>query len=125
MIWTLTQVALGGAIGASARHLANMGALRAFGPGFPIATLAVNVLGSFLIGVLAMVLAAKGGMRFAPFLITGMLGGFTTFSAFSYDALVLWERGLAGQALAYVFGSVLLSLAAVVAGVVLARGMVA
>lgn len=122
MIQTLVSVALGGAIGASLRYLTNVAAMRAFGPGFPWGTVAVNVAGSFLMGALVVVLAHKGGMRFAPFLMTGVLGGFTTFSAFSLDALTLWERGEAGLAAAYVAGSVMVSLAAIVAGMAVARG---
>ena len=123
MLTTLAQVALGGAIGASARYLTSVGAMRLIGPGFPWATLAVNVLGSFLMGVLVVVLAHKSGTRFAPFLMTGILGGFTTFSAFSLDALTLYERGQVGQAGLYVGTSVILSLFAIVAGMALMRGM--
>lgn len=123
MILTLTQVALGGAIGAALRYLTNVGALRLFGPGFPWGTMLANVVGSFLMGVLFVALAQKGGMRAAPFLLTGVLGGFTTFSAFSLDAVTLWERGAAGAALGYVAGSVILSLAALAAGMMMARQM--
>jgi CrcB protein len=121
MITTLSQVALGGAIGAALRYLTNVGALRLFGPGFPVATLVVNVAGSFLMGVLVVVLARKGGNHLAPFLMTGILGGFTTFSAFSLDALTLWERGQTLTAFTYVAASVILSLAAIAAGLALAR----
>jgi len=121
MITTLFQVALGGAIGAALRYLTNVSALRLFGPGFPVATLVVNVVGSFLMGVLVVVLARKGGNHLAPFLMTGILGGFTTFSAFSLDALTLWERGQAASAFTYVAASVILSLAAIAAGLALAR----
>jgi CrcB protein len=121
MIQTLVQVALGGAMGASLRYLTNVGTRRAFGD-FPWGTIVVNVVGSFLMGVLVVVLAQKFGNRFAPFLMTGLLGGFTTFSAFSLDALSLFERGQTGAALGYVLGSVLLSLAAIVGGLALARG---
>jgi len=121
MITTLFQVALGGAIGAALRYLTNVSALRLFGTGFPVATLVVNVVGSFAMGVLVTVLARKGGNHLAPFLMTGILGGFTTFSAFSLDALTLWERGQAASAFTYVAASVLLSLAAIAAGLALAR----
>lgn len=123
MITILPQVALGGAIGASLRYLASVGATRAFGPGFPVATVFVNILGSFLMGMLVVVLAEKGGTRFAPFLMTGLLGGFTTFSAFSLDAVTLYERGQTLLAGGYVIGSVVLSLAALVAGMAVTRGM--
>jgi CrcB protein len=121
MITTLSQVALGGAIGAALRYLTNVGAMRLFGPGFPVATLVVNVAGSFLMGVLVVVLARKGGNHLAPFLMTGILGGFTTFSAFSLDALTLWERGQTLTAFTYVAASVIFSLAAIAAGLALAR----
>ena len=123
MIMTLPQVALGGALGASLRYLTNVAAMRTFGPGFPVATVLVNVLGSFLMGVLVVALAEKGGMRFAPLLMTGVLGGFTTFSAFSLDAVTLYERGQIALAGGYVLGSVILSLAALVAGMAITRGL--
>ncbi len=125
MIQTLLQVALGGAIGASARYMTNVAAMRLAGPGFPWGTVAVNVAGSFLMGVIVVVLAHKDGTRLAPFLMTGVLGGFTTFSAFSLDALTLWERGQTALAVAYVAGSVILSFAAIVAGMAAARGVFA
>ncbi|SEN23148.1 camphor resistance protein CrcB [Pseudorhodobacter antarcticus] len=125
MIPTLFQVALGGAIGASARFLTNAAVMRWIGPGFPYGTMLVNVAGSFLVGVLVVVLAYKSGTRFAPFLMTGVLGGFTTFSAFSLDALTLWERGQGALAGAYVIGSVVASIAALVAGVLTMRGVLA
>ncbi|MDP2741029.1 MAG: fluoride efflux transporter CrcB [Pseudorhodobacter sp.] len=122
MIQTLLSVALGGAIGASSRYLVNVASGRVFGMGFPYGTVIVNVLGSLLMGVLVVVLAHKGGMRLAPFLMTGVLGGFTTFSAFSLDALTIWERGQTALAAGYVLGSVVLSLVGIVAGMALARG---
>lgn len=125
MIQTLLQVAIGGALGASARYLTNVAAMRVLGPGFPWATITVNVLGSFLMGVVVVVLAHKDATRLAPFLMTGVLGGFTTFSAFSLDVLSLWERGETGLAATYVAGSVALSLAAIVAGMVAVRGVFA
>lgn len=121
MFPTLLQVAIGGALGACLRHLANVGAGRTLGPGFPHGTVIVNVLGSVLMGVLVVALSKYGGNRLAPFLMTGLLGGFTTFSAFSLDAVLLWERGEAGLALAYVAGTVCLSLAGITAGLWVAR----
>lgn len=123
MIQTLSLVALGGAIGSAARYLVNVGALHAFGSGFPVATMTVNILGSFGMGALVVALAHLGGQRFTPFLMTGVLGGFTTFSAFSLDAVTLWERGQAMAAAGYVLGSVVLSLAALFAGMAVARGI--
>lgn len=121
MISTLLSVALGGAIGACGRYLTNVGVMRLMGPGFPFGTIVANVLGSFLMGVLVVVLARKGGNDLAPFLMTGLLGGFTTFSAFSLDTLTLFERGALGEAALYVGLSVSLSLAAIALGVLAAR----
>lgn len=120
---TLLQVALGGAIGASARYLTGAAAMRLMGPGFPWGTLAVNIIGSFLMGVLVVVLAHKDATRLAPFLMTGVLGGFTTFSAFSLDTMAIIERGQHSLALFYVGASVLLSLGAIVLAMFLARGL--
>ena len=125
MIWTLSQVALGGALGASARHLTNVGSLRLVGSGFPWATLLVNVMGSFLMGALVVALVQKGGVRFAPLLMTGLLGGFTTFSAFSLDAVALWQRGEPVLAAGYVGGSVGMSIGALLLGMLSLRGVLA
>lgn len=122
MIQTLLSVALGGALGASARYLVNIAALRLAGTGFPWATITVNILGSFLMGALVVVFAQKDLTRLAPFLMTGVLGGFTTFSAFSLDAVALWQRGAVLPAAVYIVGSVSLSLAALLAGMAVARG---
>ncbi len=119
----LLLVALGGAIGSALRHLVNLAALRIAGLTFPWGTIAVNVVGSFVMGLMVEVIArrfgASGELRL--FATTGVLGGFTTFSAFSFDALVLWERGAAIHAAAYVVSSVAISLAALFAGLWLAR----
>lgn len=123
MIWTLLQVALGGAIGASGRFLAGHAALRLVGHGFPWATLAVNVLGSFAMGMVAVYLAERGLMRAAPFLMTGILGGFTTFSAFSLDVVLMMQRAEVGLAVGYSAASVLLSVAGLAAGMALMRGI--
>jgi len=123
MFATLLSVALGGAIGASARYLTNVSVMRLVGPGFPYGTIVTNVLGSFLMGVLLVALARRGGMGYAPFLMTGLLGGFTTFSAFSLDTLTLFERGEPSLAGLYVGASVFLSLAAIAFGVLVTRGV--
>lgn len=120
--FTLFQVAIGGAIGSAARYLVNVASGRLLGTGFPFGTLTVNVVGSFLMGVLVVVLAERSGNRLAPFLMTGCLGGFTTFSAFSLDTLTLYERGQTGLALLYVGVSVMLSLAAIALALHLFRG---
>lgn len=122
-------VFLGAGIGGSLRHGVNLACARAFGTGFPWGTLAVNVAGSFVMGVLAAWLAFRAGEGWSQpmrlFLMTGILGGFTTFSAFSLDAVLLWERGEAGGALAYVAASVILSVAGLVAGLALVRSLAA
>ena len=123
MIMTFLQVALGGALGASGRYLVNVGALRLMGAGFPWATLIVNVIGSLAMGILIVVLAHKDANRLSPLLMTGLLGGFTTFSAFSLDAVTLYERGQVSTAALYVGASVILSLAGLAGGMMLARGV--
>lgn len=120
---TLLQVAVGGAAGAVCRYIAGLSAVRLFGQGFPWGTVFVNVVGSFFMGVLVVVLLHTLDNRFAPFLLTGFLGGFTTFSAFSLDAVTLYERGQVALAAGYVAGSVCLSLVALAAGLVLARSI--
>ena len=116
------QVALGGAAGATARY-AVYRAIPWHGPGFPVATGVVNVAGSLLMGLLAAFMAHRWNSHYAPLLLTGVLGGFTTFSAFSLDAFTLYERGQTGAALTYVVASVVLSLTALVAGLALGRGL--
>ncbi|MDU8912222.1 fluoride efflux transporter CrcB [Aestuariicoccus sp. MJ-SS9] len=124
MSLTLIQVALGGALGAVLRYLTGVAAIRIMGSGFPWGTLTVNIVGSFLMGCLVVVLAHVGGMRHAPLLMTGVLGGFTTFSAFSLDAITIYERGQVALAAGYVAASVVLSLAGLMAGLWAARGWV-
>ncbi len=113
MSQTLPLIALGGAIGSVLRYL------MVTAIGAPIGTLAVNVVGSFAIGVLFVLPGARDGWQL--FLMTGVLGGFTTFSAFSLDTLKLIQSGQTLQAAAYVVGSVALSLAAVALGVALMK----
>ena len=122
MISTLLQVALGGALGASARFLSGL-ALARDASGFPVAILTVNVLGSFLMGLFVVWSLRSGQEALNPFVMTGVLGGFTTFSAFSLEAFTLFERGQPGAALVYVGLSVVLSLAGLAAGVFIARGL--
>jgi len=119
-------VAFGGAFGSVLRYLVGLWTLRSFGPSFPWGTLIVNVTGSFLIGVFAEAIARKFGasVEMRVFLITGILGGYTTFSAFSLDAITLMERGEPVTALIYVTSSVLLSAIAVFAGLALMRAIV-
>lgn len=123
MIGQLLLVALGGAVGASLRHLANFGSLRLFGPGFPWATLGVNILGALLMGLFVEMMARRwgGSPELRLFIATGILGGFTTFSAFSLDAAELYQRGDFILAFVYVAGSVIMSIAALFLGMWLAR----
>jgi CrcB protein len=121
----LLLVALGGAIGASLRHLVNLGSLRLMGPGYPWGTIAVNIIGSFAMGVFIELLARRfnASNELKLFVATGILGGFTTFSAFSLDFAVLWERSAALPALAYAIASVAGSILAIFLGLWLARAV--
>ena len=116
-------VFIGGGIGAALRHAVNVVLGREFGTAFPFHRLFANVTGSLVMGVLA----AYFGLRMGSpqwlrlFLTTGILGGYTTFSTFSLDSIVLWERGQYGWAAAYVVGSVAASLAGVLLGAMLVR----
>ena len=116
-------VFLGAGVGGTLRHLTNLVTLRALGPDLPVSTLIVNVLGSLCLGALAGYFALRGhaSQPLQLFLTTGILGGFTTFSAFSLEAAILWERGQQFDCLAFVGASVILSIAAVFAGLSLAR----
>ncbi|MEM7239193.1 MAG: fluoride efflux transporter CrcB [Pseudomonadota bacterium] len=126
MIAKIAMVAAGGAVGSSLRFLVGHWTLRAFGSGYPWGTLMVNVAGSFAMGVIAIVLLERfpgSFARWSPFIMTGVLGGFTTFSAFSLDALLLIERGKIGLALSYIAASVILSLAGLWAGFTFTRAL--
>ena len=108
----LFPVMVGGAIGAGARHLAGQLMLARLGPGFPWWTLSINIAGSLLMGLLIGWLARSGGSEPARlFLGVGILGGFTTFSSFSLEFWLLFERGAIAQATAYVFASVIVGIA--------------
>lgn len=114
----LLLVAAGGAIGAALRHLSGIAALRIMGAGFPWGTLFVNVLGSFIMGLFIAWMVKKTGVSndMRLFVATGILGGFTTFSAFSLDVANMVERGAMGGAFIYIAASVIISLAAVFIG---------
>ena len=120
-------VFLGAGIGGALRHGVNLACARACGLAFPWGTLTVNVLGSFAMGLITAWLAFKveapWSQHLRLFLTTGILGGFTTFSAFSLDAVLLWERGAALPALGYVAGSVVLSIGGLLLGFVLVRSV--
>jgi fluoride exporter len=108
----------GGAVGSGARHLVNVGFGRWLGPGFPWWTFFVNVTGCFLMGALieSLALRFQGSEDLRTFLATGILGGYTTFSAFSFDFAFLMQRHDHAQAAAYLVGSVGLGIAAFYAG---------
>jgi len=120
-------VFFGAGLGGALRHGVNLGCARWCGPDFPWGTLIINVLGSGAMGLLAGWFAFKAGEAWSQsarlFLTTGVLGGFTTFSAFSLDAILLWERGELGSAFLYITGSVVLSLVALVLGLALVRSL--
>jgi CrcB protein len=118
-------VAVGGAIGSVLRYYISQWALRLMGPAFPWGTLAVNVVGCFVIGVFAELIARQfnASVELRLLLITGFLGGFTTFSAFSLDAISLFERGEAVAGGIYIAASVGLSMAAVIAGLAVMRAL--
>jgi CrcB protein len=116
-------VFLGGGLGAALRHGVNLCAARWLGTAFPYGTLTVNVVGSLAMGALAAWFAFKGDatQHWRLFFTTGILGGFTTFSAFSLDVAILYERGEVGLAAAYVAVSVAISIAGLFAGLALVR----
>ncbi len=114
---------LGGGLGAVSRHLSSVAVMRWSGPGFPWGTMLVNIAGSLAMGMLIAWLARRSseGADMRLLLATGFLGGFTTFSAFSLDAVTLYERGALTAAAAYVIASVTLSILALFGGLWLAR----
>ena len=120
---TFVAVAVGGALGAVSRYSFGLVALALIGNRFPWATLGVNVIGSFLIGLAAVLIGDRivVGELWRPLIIVGFLGAFTTFSAFSLDTLLLLQQGNYNTALAYMLGSVALCLGGTVSGMQLAK----
>jgi fluoride exporter len=116
-------VFVGGGLGSTLRHLVNVVSARSLGTSFPYHTFIINITGSTVMGLIAGYLTFKGeaSQPWRLFLMTGILGGYTTFSAFSLDAALLYERGEIGLALFYVLGSVLFSIAGLFAGLALVR----
>ena len=111
-------------MGASLRWLFGVAMMRVTGPtDFPVAILSVNVIGSFLMGVFVVAAAHRGLTHLSPFIMTGLLGGFTTFSAFSLETMTLIERGQVASASLYVLLSVGLSVGGLALGLLLARGL--
>ncbi len=126
MISTIGAVAAGGAIGATLRHGVNVASTHLWGADSPWATLTVNVVGSFVMGLLIAVFAHlwQPPQEMKLFLVTGILGAFTTFSSFSLDVSVLWERGALLATGGYVMASVVLSVAALFAALFIVRSFV-
>jgi CrcB protein len=124
-------VFVGAGLGGALRHGANGLALRLGGPDFPYGTMAINILGSLVMGLVAGYFTFRGGegligsagQQWRLFLTTGVLGGFTTFSAFSLDFATLWERGAMGGAAVYLLASVVGSLLAIFAALAAARAV--
>jgi CrcB protein len=118
-------VFLGGGLGATLRHLINVSCARCVGTAFPYGTFIINITGSTVMGLIAGYFAFRGeaSQPWRLFLMTGILGGYTTFSAYSLDAALLYERGQPGLAAFYVIGSVVLSIAGLFAGLALIRHM--
>ncbi|WP_264212204.1 fluoride efflux transporter CrcB [Leisingera thetidis] len=126
MMTSVSMVALGGAAGAVCRYLAGLGVIRLLGHhDFPVAVITVNVIGSFLMGMFVVAAAMRGLTHLSPLVMTGLLGGFTTFSAFSLETANLIERGAFGQAALYVCLSVGLSVGGLFLGLMAARGVFA
>lgn len=119
-------VGFGGAIGSVFRYYVGQWSLRLMGPHFPWGTLTVNVVGCFVIGLLAEMISHRfdASPELRLLLITGFLGGFTTFSAFSLDAISLFERGAIASGAIYTVASVGLSMAAVFAGLAVMRAFI-
>lgn len=119
-------VALGGGLGASARYAVGDWFVRRYGDGFPIGTFVVNVSGSLLIGVIVTLLIEQLDVDplWRRFLVIGFLGGYTTFSSYTYEAFALADEGEWGRAALYVLGSNLVGLLACVSGVFLVRAFV-
>ncbi len=118
-------VAVGGAIGSVARYLVGLGATRLAGPNFPFGTLTVNIAGAFAIGLLVEMIARRfdASAEMRVFIVTGILGGFTTWSSFTLDTMVLFERGEIGLSALYLLASLLVSFAAVFAGLAMGRAL--
>ena len=129
MILNLAYVAVGGAVGAALRYLVGVGVIRLMGQGvlngFPVAIILVNVIGSFAMGAFVVFAAHRGLTHLSPLVMTGLLGGFTTFSAFSLETVTLMERGAFVAAALYVGLSVVGAVGALLIGMAVTRGLLA
>ncbi len=121
--WMLLQIAAGGALGALGRYLTSMLVARIVGATFPFGTLMVNSVGCLAMGFAVAWFAGGDYSRAAPFVTMGFLGGYTTMSAFALETWMLMEGGKTGEAFIYVAATLILSLAALAAGIVLGRGV--
>ncbi len=126
MIWTILQVGLGGALGAIGRYTTGLAASRLLGSGFPFGTFAANVIGSFIMGVAYVFLMTRDEQisPLVPLIMTGFLGGYTTFSAFSLDLWSLIDQERLIAAVLYFGGSIGVAFVALVGGILLARGLI-
>lgn len=122
---SILAVALGGAIGSVIRYLMNNGVMKLAGTTFPLGIMSINILGGFVMGCLIAFFAeqAQASQTMRSFLMVGVLGGFTTFSTFSADTVLLWQRGEVMQAVFYAAGSVIISIIALLAGMMIVRSM--
>ncbi|UHS56541.1 fluoride efflux transporter CrcB [Agrobacterium vaccinii] len=121
----IALVAIGGAIGSVARYLVGIWGVKLMGPNFPWGTITVNVVGAFFIGLMVEVVARRfdASSEVRVFIVTGILGGFTTWSSFTLDTVVLFERGDLGLAAVYLLASLVVSFAAIFAGLALGRAL--
>ena len=124
MTFTFFQVALGGALGATLRYATVISAARMLGASFPVGTIFINILGSFIMGFLVVALEQRNLLNLYPFLMVGLLGGFTTFSAFSLDTYMLYGQGNIVGLMLYVTISVLFSIMALFGGIWLGRYLI-
>lgn len=126
MIWTILQVGLGGALGAIGRYTTGLAAARVLGSGFPFGTFAANVIGSFIMGVAYVFLMTRDEQisPLVPLIMTGFLGGYTTFSAFSLDLWSLIDQERLIAAALYFGGSIGVAFVALVGGILMARGLI-
>ena len=119
----LLLVFVGGGLGSSVRYLIGKASVAVLGPEFPYGTLAINVVGSFVMGLVAgwFAMRVQASQEWKLFLTTGIIGGFTTYSTFSLETALLWERGATGLAFLYVSGTLLLGLVGIFGGLALIR----